>query len=110
MIHEECIFDNNDAVKSFSTRGLSYLPYCKDSGRLCDELCEQDIRGSRAAYGYFSKDNIPHTKCEIHEKLDINGYTFSAPNIERTLYDGIYVADEEYNLKNLAVTDGFDDE
>ena len=43
-------------------------------------------------------------------KLEINGYTFSAPNIERTLYDGIYVADEEYNLKNLAVTDGFDDE
>ena len=109
-IHEACVFDVNDNIKGFSTQGLSYLPYCKDSGELCIELCEKDIRGSRVGYGYFSKGNQPDSNCKIHEKLGINGYTVSAPNIERTLYDGIYIADEEYNLKNLTVTDGYDDE
>lgn len=62
------------------------------------------------AYAYFSKDNVPSHECEIHKALDIGGNILSAPDIQRTPVEGIYIADEEYNLKNLTVTDGFDDE
>ena len=109
-IHEECVFESGDAVKGFSTQGLTYLPYCKDSGQLCGELCPQDIRGDRMAYAYFAKDNVPSHECAIHKALDIDGNIISAPDIQRTPVEGIYIADEEYNLKNLTVTDGFDEE
>ena len=53
--------------QSFSTEGLVYRPYCKDSGALYSENCLYDVRGSRLEYGYFTPSSAPMTVCKIHE-------------------------------------------
>ncbi len=53
-------------VKEFSTEGLYYLPYCKDSGKIYSEECIYDPRGERMEYGYFTEDNLPKEKCNRH--------------------------------------------
>ncbi len=51
----------------FSTKGLSYLPYCIDSGKIYQQKCELDPRGARIEYGYFTNDNKPNAACDIHK-------------------------------------------
>ena len=53
-------------IQSFSTEGLYYLPYCKDSGGLYTDTCRYDPRGNRMEYGYFTKDNQPSQSCLTH--------------------------------------------
>ena len=54
------------ADKKFSTEGLLYLPYCKDSGKLYTDTCRYDVRGDRLEYGYFTADNRPSEECNRH--------------------------------------------
>ena len=63
-LHKEILSDVS--VKSFSTEGLVYRPYCMDSGELYSDNCTLDPRGSRIAYGYFSPDNAPTALCKRH--------------------------------------------
>lgn len=63
-IHSE-ISDRED-LEEFSTEGLLYLPYCKDSGMLYTDTCIYDPRGNRCEYGYFTEDNQPRGKCNRH--------------------------------------------
>ena len=51
----------------FSTEGLVYRPYCKDSGALYSDKCLYDVRGSRLEYGYFTPSSAPMTVCKTHE-------------------------------------------
>lgn len=60
------ICDENYRGETFSTAGLSCLPYCMDSGELFSENCLYDPRGSRIEYGYFTEDNKPQMKCNRH--------------------------------------------
>lgn len=53
-------------LKGFSTEGLYYLPYCKDSGKVYSENCIYDPRGERKEYGYFTEDNAPYGSCDRH--------------------------------------------
>lgn len=53
----------------FSTDGLLYLPFCKDSGKLYTNTCALDVRGDRLAYGYFTDDNKPSGECDRHIKV-----------------------------------------
>lgn len=57
--------DANDE-RSFSTDGLKYLPYCKDSGGIYTKKCSLDPRGERKAYGYFASGIRTHLLCERH--------------------------------------------
>ena len=63
-IHEDMLESENS--KEFSTEGLYYLPYCKDSGMIYSDNCIYDPRGERREYGYFAEDNMPAGKCERH--------------------------------------------
>lgn len=63
-IHKEII--DSGEIKSFSTEGLSFLSYCKDSGRLYCDKCKLDPRGNRIDYGYFTEDNAPRGECDRH--------------------------------------------
>ncbi len=65
QIHEVKL-KNEENLRSFSTEGLEYLPYCKDSGRLYCDNCLYDLRGERLAYGYFTFDNKPEGLCDRH--------------------------------------------
>lgn len=50
----------------FSTEGLLYLPYCRDSGERYSDNCIYDPRGNRRDYGYFTADNHPTGDCTRH--------------------------------------------
>lgn len=52
--------------RHFSSHGLLYLPFCKDSGKLYQPVCTRDVRGSRLAYGYFIRGTEPRDGCERH--------------------------------------------
>lgn len=64
-IHEITI-SCEENPENFSTDGLLYLPYCKDSGGIYTEVCEKDVRGNRLEYGYFSINNKPSGECHRH--------------------------------------------
>lgn len=66
-IHETML-KNKEGLKTFSTEGIYYLPYCKDSGDLYTENCIFDPRGMRLEYGYFTMDNKPNELCGVHLK------------------------------------------
>ncbi len=63
-IHGDILESGN--IQSFSTEGLYYLPYCKDSGGLYTDTCRYDPRGNRMEYGYFTDDNKPYQPCATH--------------------------------------------
>ena len=65
QIHELTL-GAREEYDGFSTEGLVYLPYCKDSGELLGEACELDLRGERLEYGYFETTNRPSHKCQCH--------------------------------------------
>ena len=58
--------DSDDEIKEFSTGGLYFLPYCKDSGKIYTDKCIFDPRGSREEYGFFTDDNAPRGECNRH--------------------------------------------
>ena len=53
-------------AESFSTDGLLYLAYCKDSGMVYSDACSLDVRGERREYAYFTPDNRPLGECDRH--------------------------------------------
>lgn len=60
------IYGDATERESFSTEGLLYLPYCKDSGKEYSENCIYDPRGDRQEYGYFTAENKPNGECDRH--------------------------------------------
>ncbi|MBO5907269.1 MAG: transglycosylase domain-containing protein [Clostridia bacterium] len=68
-VHED-IIKSKSTLKSFSTEGLVYRPYCMDSGKLYSEACRYDVRTSRLGYGYFTPDNAPSEMCDRHVLCD----------------------------------------
>jgi hypothetical protein len=64
LIHNDILL--REGRREFSTEGLLYMPYCKDSGKEYSSKCIYDPRGERLEYGYFSEDNLPDGKCDRH--------------------------------------------
>ncbi len=104
-------FSKETEPEHFSTEGLEYLPYCKDSGEIYSTNCMYDLRGLRLEYGYFTEDNKPNRICRTHvftnnfsgfeEEIDINLFgeckgisLLNIPN--RLLPCEIYVEDNKY--------------
>jgi penicillin-binding protein 1A len=63
-IHSEIL--QREEIESFSTEGLLYLPYCKDSGQIFCDNCIYDVRGNREEFGYFTEANRPRENCKRH--------------------------------------------
>lgn len=119
QIHDLWAFnDGDEELRSFSTVGLEYLPYCADSGMLMAEACAADIRGSRLRYGYFSRDNMPLSECDRHVMVDYDGrrgciadeYTDEVDMIRASLVrlsyerpQGIDIGDSVYILDNRSM-------
>lgn len=74
-IHDHYFDRYGENTKAFSTEGLLYLPYCKDSGELFAENCILDPRGNRMEYGYFTADNKPTAICKTHVIVDYDAET-----------------------------------
>ena len=64
ILHSE--LPDEGQIKHFSTEGLLYLPYCRDSGMIYSSVCLFDPRGTRCEYGYFTADNCPSEACSAH--------------------------------------------
>ena len=98
--------------RTFSSDGLLYLPYCKDSGEIYTERCTHDPRGERMSFGYFTNENRPIAECHRHLicRYDVIGegiaigecpeeYTVDISLIEvseRKFPCEVYVTDAEY--------------
>ena len=48
------------------------VSYCKDSGKLLTDVCEQDPRGSRMETGWFVKGSEPTEACDCHVLCEID--------------------------------------
>lgn len=116
-IHRERLGDT-EAVESFSTEGLLYLPYCKDSGAIYTDVCVYDPRGNRREYGYFTSDNQPNGECQRHvlclydtESKAVASSKCPRENLvavallnisDRNFPKEIYVTDAEYVYRNIS--------
>jgi len=116
-IHRERL-ENEETPESFSTAGLLYLPYCKDSGALYTDVCVYDPRGNRREYGYFTVDNQPRGECERHVLClyDTESKAVANPNCpkgnllavallsisDRNFPKEIYVTDAEYVYRDMS--------
>ena len=69
-LHGLYIGEHDETVRSFSTEGLVYVGYCKDSGKLPSDNCILDPRGDRIEYGYFMPQNMPREHCDTHVLVD----------------------------------------
>ncbi len=58
--------------RTFSTEGLLYLPYCRDSGKIYSTACLYDVRGDRLEYGYFTPESQPTGECDRHILVDFD--------------------------------------
>lgn len=68
-IHEKYLTrakETGEKVKEFDFSELVERVYCKDSGLLAGEYCSLDPRGNRTSTGYYTRDNIPTTECDVH--------------------------------------------
>jgi len=95
--------------REFSTEGLYYLPYCKDSGGEYCEKCMYDPRGNRMEWGYFSEDNRPQGECSRHVKLLYDTETKGiacqgCSNDSLTYVSLIYIHDRSFP-KEITITD-----
>lgn len=105
-------------TEGFSTAGLLYLPYCKDSGGLYTDVCVFDPRGNRRDYGYFTVDNQPRGECSRHllclydtESKAVAHQNCPKENLiavallnigERSFPKEIYVTDAEYVYRDVS--------
>ena len=71
-----------DNIRCFSTEGLVYAPYCRDSGKAFSPECLLDERGSRLEYGYFLKGSEPRQSCDKHA-LPENPISFDKEKYKR---------------------------
>ena len=76
----------------FSTDGLLYLPFCKDSGKAYTDACSLDVRGDRLAYGYFTEDNKPLGECDCHIKVKYDPVAMGVLDFSYIGEDFIYVS------------------
>ena len=119
-IENECYYD---IEKSFDTEGLTYAPYCMDSGKQYSQNCLYDPRGCRVEYGYFKAcDKSYMEKCDTHVIVNYDtenkgvalyidpGKEYArvslVKNENRSFPKEIYITDAEYvyrdvNLKSL---------
>lgn len=116
-IHRERLCDE-ESIESFTTSGLLYLPYCKDSGALYTDVCVYDPRGNRREYGYFTVDNQPKGECERHvlclydtESKAVANHNCPKENLlavalinvpDRNFPKEIYVTDAEYVYRDVS--------
>ena len=115
-VHESTL-DTDYYLNSFSTEGLEYLPFCKDSGEIYTEKCMLDPRGERIDFGYFTVENKPKDCCRRHILClyDIETNALACPHCpkenlkiialldisKRKFPTEIYVSDAEYVWRNI---------
>jgi penicillin-binding protein 1A len=65
-MHTIVTADNGEITKNFSTAGLVYREFCRDSGNAYSSVCELDPRSNRCDSAYFTPDNQPGVECGRH--------------------------------------------
>ena len=101
---------------------MTTVTYCRDSGKLANEWCEKDIRGSRLLTAELATEDVPTEVCDCHVGAEICGETgklatgYCDPNhvemvgllsIKREYpYGQIEIGDQQYCLPYLVTTEG----
>jgi len=107
------------AVKSFPKNDeFRSVNICSVSGLLPTESCKLDPRGSKIITGFFHKDDVPKSTCDVHVEIDIDTTTntlatdFCPTESKKTValmrinrffsLDGVVLEDEQYVLREEA--------
>lgn len=121
MLHQKFIDEaaNGGApLKKFELApGVVTATYCRDSGKLCSAACSLDPRGSRAEYGYFTRDTVPTEECDTHVIVmrDTTTNLIACPNCnpaycsevalvkveDRSFPTELYIEDAQYVYRTL---------
>ena len=110
--------DEIERPRAFSTDGLIYAPYCKDSGKLFTDVCALDPRGSRVEYGYFIPSSRSTDFCDTHVLVDYDLETEAIAHAEcptenivkiallnipsRSFPSEVIISDAEYVYRKVA--------
>lgn len=114
-LHKKYI--SNESARTFDvSENIVAVEYCKDSGAISCEACEQDPRGDRKEIGYFVKGTEPRQKCKTHilvrydekEKcIASNGcanadvITVALIKVKRSFPVQIYITDAQYVWRDI---------
>ncbi len=66
-IHNECVDNTYDELKTFPTESIVLQPYCKKSGLIPTEKCELGEDGIN--YGYYIEKYLPEDICNLHDDV-----------------------------------------
>lgn len=102
--------NGEETLKQFNlASGVVTATFCRDSGDLLTDACRADLRGSRAATGYFTTTTVPTNACERHVLVDYDMTTGAVAcewcpnktkvgllNIQRSFEQQVYVTDAQY--------------
>ncbi len=116
-VHAEVLEDEGTPRSFEMPDSVVQREYCRDSGCIPTEACHGDMRGDRMAVGYFKRDYIPGTPCDLHVEAhydtvadryeegigdaptDVNFYILSLP--KRKVIEKIIPQDSPYTLEYL---------
>lgn len=82
--------------------------YCKDSGKLLDEVCLLDARGDRSEVGWFLKGDEPKSHCTCHVRCrydTVHGGVAHKGCDEENLEDVALIRVERHFPRQVTVTD-----
>ena len=66
-MHGELLANTDDSdIRSFSSSGLVWRNFCRDSGAMATDVCALDPRGDRIDGAYFIRGSEPMLPCEVH--------------------------------------------
>ncbi len=111
------IYENSGSNSEFeNSNDIIEKYYCMDSGKLPNQDCYNDIRGSRVVKGYFVSGDEPNENCTLHKNVVIDtsdGLIADAmtPSFRRRRvslidyvryeeFDGIHILDSEYFISS----------
>ena len=66
------IYNEKEFEEFYVPNNIISTEFCMDSGMQPCQECENDMRGSRIAIGYFKKGTEPKVKCNLHKIVQID--------------------------------------
>jgi hypothetical protein len=88
------------------TKNLVRRSFCMDSGLLVGANCGLDLRGNRTRTGWYYKNEIPATECDVHVAVPYCTETncVAGPNCENTRTVAL-IRVTRYFDKSIAIRD-----
>jgi len=110
------VYQDKESEEFYISDNIISAKFCMDSGMQPCRECQNDMRGSRIAVGFFKKGTEPKEQCNLHKKATIDiedGFLADAltPSYRRrtvslleyqrnNIFDNITILDSNYFIEN----------